>query len=225
MCRLTSAGRSRSVPDDIVRVSYLDLSVTFCLFTEDPERRTRGVRRISGEDLGRWKIGKERLIRDAYENTAGRYRYLLCRLADLTAAIERDAVRFLLDPMSVIGEIPEVREEDRAGEKKEPYTLLNHELFNGSVILLYPDRLAVFADRLKTDLILLPSSVNELICLGWSEEIDCEKLRKIVRSINRTCVSDEDFLSDSLYRYCREKNCVEVIPAHSAAGRRVKEQE
>ena len=204
------------MPENIVSISYLDLSVIFCIFPDHPERRDRRVFEISREDLGRWGIEQERLVRDAYENTGKRYRYLFRRLSDVTQAIERDADRFLDDPAGVIEEIPAVgeKETETAGE---PYTLVNREMFNGSVILMYPDKLAGFAEQLGTDLILLPSSVNELVCLGWAEDLDFRKLRKIVMSINRTCVSEEDVLSDSLYRYIRRENRVEILYAGGEA--------
>lgn len=210
LCRLVSAERRQSMPENIVSITCLDLSVIFCLFPDDPESRGRRVFEISEEDLRRWGIERARLIRDAYENTGKRYRYLFRRLADVTEAIEKNTERFLCDPVSVIEGIPEI-EEAEGKKSEEPYTLINSELFNGSVILLYPDRLAEFAEKLGRDLILLPSSVNELVCLGWTENLDLERLQSIVMSVNRTCVSEEDVLSDSLYRYIRRENRVEII--------------
>ena len=91
------------------------------------------------------------------------------------------------------------------------YTLINQELFNGSVVLLFPDQLKVFAEQTGTDLILLPSSVNELICLEKSADLDYGRLRNIVMSVNRTCVCEDEILSDQLYQYVRSENRVKQM--------------
>lgn len=276
LCRLVNAEKRRPASEDVVSVSYLDLSVRFCIFAEDSGDRERGVFEISDRDLKRWGIGRERLMRDAYENTRRRYRYIFRELAGVTEAIERDAERFFCDPVGVIEAVPEVSrasgasetpekpeasgtpgasgapekpevsgasgasempekpevsgtqgasetpevseksERMREGRRTGVYTIVNQELFNGAVILLFPDELSVFAERTGTDLVLLPSSVNELVCLESRKGIDYGRLQNIVSSINRTCVRDEDILSDRLYRYLRSENRVELIPVCGA---------
>ena len=251
LCRLVNAEKRRPASEDVVSVSYLDLSVRFCIFAEDSGDRERGVFEISDRDLKRWGIGRERLMRDAYENTRRRYRYIFRELAGVTEAIERDAERFFCDPVGVIEAVPEVSrasgaseapekpeasgtqgasgapekpevseksERMREGRRTGVYTIVNQELFNGAVILLFPDELSVFAERTGTDLVLLPSSVNELVCLESREGIDYGRLQNIVSSINRTCVRDEDILSDRLYRYLRSENRVELIHVCAADG-------
>lgn len=235
LCRLVNAEKHWPASEDVVSVSYLDLSVRFCIFAEDSGDRERGVFEISDRDLKRWGIGRERLMRDAYENTRRRYRYIFRELSGVTEAIERDAERFFCDPVGVIEAVPEVpgtqgaseapevsekSERMREGRRTGVYTIVNQELFNGAVILLFPDELSVFAERTGTDLVLLPSSVNELVCLESREGIDYGRLQNIVSSINRTCVRDEDILSDRLYRYLRSENRVELIPVCGADGGR-----
>lgn len=91
------------------------------------------------------------------------------------------------------------------------YTLVNQEFFNGAVILLFPDLLEEFARYVKADLVILPSSVEELICLIRTKNMNYGRLRGIVRTINGTCVGINEKLSDNLYLYRRGEKRIEII--------------
>ncbi len=211
LCRLVSAERSENLPEEVVRVPYLDLSVVFCVFPEEWEYGIQRGFKITYEMLQGWKISEEKMRRDAYENTKRRYRYIFRDLNLVTEALSAHADRFLTDPAGVIESVP-MRSDSRKEEKSmRMYTLVNQELCNGSVILLFPDQLKVFAEQIQTDLIILPSSVNELICLEKNDDLDYGKLRSIVMSVNQTCVSEEEILSDQLYQYIREENRVKLL--------------
>ena len=211
LCRLVSAERSGQLPENVVYVSYLDLSVIFCVFLEGPERGMMREFKITREMLQRWDISTEQVIRDAFDNTRRRYRYIFRDLGLVTEAVSEQADRFFIDPAGVIESVPEGVSGREGGGLSGMYTLVNQELFNGSVILLFPDQLKVFAEQTGTDLVLLPSSVNELICLEKRDDLDYGRLRSIVMSVNRTCVSEEEILSDQLYQYVRIENRVELL--------------
>ena len=48
---------------------------------------------------------------------------------------------------------------------------------------------------------ILPSSVHELIAIADDGNVSPQMLKDIVRDINRTTLNEQEFLSDSVYRY------------------------
>ena len=79
----------------------------------------------------------------------------------------------------------------------------------GSSTLFYPGMLASIADQLDGNYFILPSSRLELIVLKETESTDPKELQNIVYSINRSdLVSDIDFLSDSVFYYNRQQDCL-----------------
>ncbi|MBS5062662.1 MAG: hypothetical protein KHZ58_02695, partial [Hungatella hathewayi] len=69
-----------------------------------------------------------------------------------------------------------------------------------------------FADLLEQDLLILPSSIHEVLLLPYAEDICMEDLFQMVRHVNQTEVPVEDRLSDEVYRYKRAEDCIIAIP-------------
>jgi hypothetical protein len=87
----------------------------------------------------------------------------------------------------------------------------NETKWQGAGILIKPEVFKDISDRLESDLFILPSSIHELIVVPCGQfDFDTEDLRNMVRSINAEQVEPEDQLSDSVYRYSRERNAVEL---------------
>lgn len=89
------------------------------------------------------------------------------------------------------------------------YILTNQERNFGAAELLRRDILCGIADRLQSDIIILPSSIHELIIIP-DKNGDNEELAKMVKEINSTQVAAEEVLSDHVYRYERENKTVSI---------------
>ena len=70
--------------------------------------------------------------------------------------------------------------------------------------MLRTDLLAEFAKEQDRDLIILPSSVHELLLVPDHGGYDIEALRDMVREINREVVAQEERLSDEIYFFRRD---------------------
>ena len=88
-------------------ISYLDLSVIFCVFPEETERGILREFRITRGMLSEWQISGEQLAKDAIDNTKRRYRYIFRDLNLVTEAVSEQAGRFFIDPAGVIESVPE----------------------------------------------------------------------------------------------------------------------
>lgn len=69
----------------------------------------------------------------------------------------------------------------------------------------------LLAENLHTDLLILPSSVHEVLLLPDDHKQEYDHYRKMVQEVNTTQVDPEEILSFGLYRYDREKAEIQEI--------------
>lgn len=102
----------------------------------------------------------------------------------------------------------EIDEElDFCGDLKHMYVLSNTSGNYGAAVIMYPGLLHDLSEKLGSDLIILPSSLHEVIVLECAElNIRKEDLFAMVGEVNRTVLQSEDILSDNIYHYSASKN-------------------
>ena len=83
----------------------------------------------------------------------------------------------------------------------------------GSGAILYDDKavLKELAGKYDTDLIILPSSVHEVLTVPYTEDVDADYLKDTIKNINDSIVNKKDILSYSAYKYSRDTNSVEIL--------------
>lgn len=91
------------------------------------------------------------------------------------------------------------------------YVLTNKEKMYGAAAMLYSDEIAKLSERLDSDILILPSSVHEVLLLPDNREHQYDFYRHMVEEVNTTQVEAEEILSYSLYRYSRKKAKIEEI--------------
>lgn len=84
------------------------------------------------------------------------------------------------------------------------YVLTNTSGCYGAALIMDKDVLNRIADVFEKNLIILPSSVHELLIIPESKDIEIGYLKETVEAVNRTQVSQEDFLSDNIYLFDRK---------------------
>ncbi len=75
---------------------------------------------------------------------------------------------------------------------------------SGASVILYPDVLRMAAKKLGGDLLVLPSSIHEVIIMRWENGAEYDEITEIVKEINQKEVMPEDVLLDSVCFYCRK---------------------
>lgn len=85
------------------------------------------------------------------------------------------------------------------------YIISNDNNINGAVNILYDDALAQISERVGGDLVVLPSSVHEVICVPVDVS-SVEDLTAMVQSVNAGQVAPEEQLSDNVYMYDAEEH-------------------
>lgn len=90
-------------------------------------------------------------------------------------------------------------------DEVQMYVCSNKSGINGATIMFETKYFRELAEKLESDLYILPSSISEVIAIPISAG-DLESLKEMVKSINGTEVAAEEVLSDTVYKYIREED-------------------
>lgn len=201
--KLVNLSQNEALLADIPFLPYLDLAIVFCLLLPE-EMRPKGADAsynatilIHNEQLSRWNIGPKELLSAARHNTS---RLLPPRLMPMQDLVEKMQASNLLD-------------ESMEGVICPMCVLSNTRQFLGAAVILYQGLLQKCADLLECDLVVLPSSIHEVLLLPYDSPDQLEQFSKVVDEVNETCVEAEEVLSDHAYYYCRSTQQL-----HCAAG-------
>ena len=72
---------------------------------------------------------------------------------------------------------------------------------HGASVFLSDSLMKAASGKFGGEVIILPSSVHEILLMPKSDDFKYENLLEIVHMVNRTEVSEEDFLSNNIYVY------------------------
>ena len=186
MFKLIGYEKNKKMLENMPFRTITDLAVVYFCEVSDPRIGT-GVIMIRNEHIAHWNIDEERLYQDALLNTP--------RLNPVS-------INSLMDTVAEISGISDLEDEDDFGMM----VLSNQNKMFGASAILYPDILQEVADRFECDLIIIPSSVHEVILMPNRHEmgdLELQNLKNIVECVNRESVGLEDILSDNVYRYDR----------------------
>ena len=96
-------------------------------------------------------------------------------------------------------------------EESSLYVLSNRHNVKGAAVILYDGLLKEMSKVLGHDLLILPSSVHEVLVMAYDKTMDFLSIRDMVEHINEVEVPVCDVLSDQIYRYNREKDQVSFL--------------
>ncbi len=183
--RLVSRDSNRELLKEVPWMPFLDLAVIFYIYlgVRDDQHISSIVKNSQAK---LWRKTPDDLMRLALINTPRLYPHHLSRLEQLLFGWDDDELLHFPD-----ASIPPL------------YLLTNASGINGAACLLYEDIIKNFADTLCSDLIILPSSIHEVLIVPDSHETPYEMYRRMVRSVNAEDVPTEDILSDQIYLYRR----------------------
>ena len=193
---------------DTVSFPFQDLSIIFYLFLQQSPigQMTALVRR---RHMELWKTTPEELLALAEKNTPLLLPPELKNMDEIMDAVAREHMGDDYYPGVIDTLFP-----DHAYSPL--YVLSNTTGLHGACVMLYPDVLKNFADRLDRDLVILPSSIHEVLLLPYDDNVTFSGLSDMVAEINQTAVSLEDRLSNHVYFYSRTAD--EIILAQDSAS-------
>jgi hypothetical protein len=85
------------------------------------------------------------------------------------------------------------------------YVLTNESATNGATAICNDKKMREIAEMLDSDLIVLPSSIHEVIIMPKDDSLDIDSLIQMVQDINGSEVAADEILSNNVYVYSRER--------------------
>ena len=193
--KLINYEKNKELLEDVPHLIFLDLAIVFYAVVEMPEYGY-GTILIHNEHLAIWNITKEQLVKMARENAP---KILPCHVTSMSELIKKvaagdDIYRHIED-----SGMPSL------------YILSNTNGTLGAAVMLYPRVLADFATACGSDLVILPSSVHEVILSPARDMDDMDRLNEMVCEVNKTQLRQEEILADHVYYYDRRNDEI-IIP-------------
>lgn len=188
--KLVSLEKNRRLLEKLPYYRWHDLAIIFYYAMEE-EKVGKASITIHYHHLEMWEQSVDTLYRVAQKNMRKGMPELLVSMKDLLA--EMAGLQ--------LGE----------GMNIPMYVLTNQEKVYGAAALLYSEKMKELADMWRCDLLILPSSIHEVLLLPDDGKNEYSFYRQMVEDVNTTQVEPEEVLSYSLYRYRRETEQIEEI--------------
>lgn len=197
--RVINKEKNRSFLEDVPYREFADLAVVYYILIGNNECG-QFTALIHNSQINIWKVTEEELYKVAYENTP--------KLLPMTLQTMGEVIREMCE--KVCGNFTEEREES-FDDEMPLYILTNRKKTYGAAVMLYPDAMKLAAERIGSNLVILPSSLHEVLLLPYDKDEDPEMLREMVRSVNVSEVPEEDILSDNVYFYEVQTDKIKVL--------------
>lgn len=188
--KLVNYDKNRELLREIPHFQWYDLAVVFYYAMEEEILGNASIL-IRNSHLAMWEKTAEELRQEAESN------------------MRRGMPELLIPMCRLVEEVTGEKTEE--AETIPMYVLTNRLKLNGASAMLYSEKLRELADELRTDLLILPSSVHEVLLLPDDGKEEYDFYRRMVEEVNTTQVDPEEVLSGQLYRYSREKEKIEEI--------------
>ena len=200
-CKLVNAERNAELLTDAPHVLIEDLAMVFYILATRDEFGT-GTITVRNNILKMWDITTDQLYQLALENTQRLFRGRVSSMLNVMTEILADK----LDEESS-SEFFDMMADDMAIPM---FVATNTSKLNGAVVMLYDNLMKKFAEKVGGSFYILPSSVHETLFIPCSDDMDIEYLRDMVRTVNATEVSEEEYLSDNVYLYDADTDSFEI---------------
>lgn len=202
--KLINYEQNKKLLETVPHMQYLDLAIVFSYVFENPEREFSSIL-INDSLLSNWNVSKEDLYKQALINSPN---ILPHTYSSLLSTIKK---------MDTFDELPEFEEDEciipdpSADCGQCMFVLTNTARINGAACIFYKGLLNEISNMHKTDLIIIPSSIHEVIIIPKIGELKRDFINKMIQDVNVTHLKDEDVLSDHAYLYSHSRRKIESI--------------
>ena len=196
--KVVSCDKNYKFLEDKPYIRKNDLAIIFGVLEGSYEDRIASIT-INNNHLELWDVKLIDIVEYAMKNTPKLFPVKFKAMQDI-----------LLELMGGVNVMPGLDLESNS--ENAMYVLTNTNGINGASVIFYKDILNRIAGLLDTDkLVILPSSIHEVILIKYNDCFEPEELREMVASINATEVPAEEILSDRVYIYDREVDDVLIL--------------
>ena len=187
--RVINKEKNKLLLENVPSLTRLDLALV-AYYSVDIGGEDDTVVMVRNEDIRRWKIEENVVLQKAVQNTARRDEVRLSSLSEMMKAM-----------------LPEEEEIPDPGL----YVLSNEQASYGAGLIFLPGVPARISDVFRTDLMIIPSSVHEVLICPMADLSHAGRFGALVREVNQTQVPPQDILSDHVYGYFRESGTLKIL--------------
>lgn len=190
--RLINTQRNSLILGKIPHRDFIDLSVVYyCCVSAGNGGEVAAVP-VQNAHMKHWGIDEEGLYRLASDNIKRIFPTVIIKMSDFLDGLFYGGTNGSEGFGACL--------DDKDNMDSHMYVVSNVKRVFGAAGMLDLEAMRDFAQK-NGAFYIIPSSVHEILFVPESVGIGKEKLIEIVRDVNETQISFEEFLSDSLYRY------------------------
>ena len=172
--------------------SFLDMEVVYqVIFSWNSEQLTSCI--VTNTIMNAWKVDEQTLFEHAFVNTKTIFQPCI-------SSLDRMLEELAGEPVTV-----------QCASEEHLYIATNSIELNGAAVILYNQVLQFFAQKIRDDFYILPSSTHEVLFLPAGTGIEEKDILRMVREINRVEIEEEEVLSDNIYYYNMDTGLIDTI--------------
>lgn len=193
-CKLVNQKANLKMLEKVPYIPFLDLAIIFYIEIDKTEEGQMGIT-INNRIMESWGIDSQQLYQDTMYH------------------MEKCAPQRLENLNDIMRELFKNTKEDEEQELFQMLLMkceediglycLNNSTGFGAASLLYGDCITKFSEKINSDVLILPSSIHEVLLMADDGSRDKDELLDMVKSVNQNEVPREEMLSNSIYRYDR----------------------
>lgn len=176
--------------NNVPHTNHEDLALIYKVLVSNEVDGTATIT-IRNDHLGLWNMTTEEIHELAMKNTR--------ELLPVTVQSMNEVMREMFSKDGMDEEMMDAMFQDLAADL-QMYVITNTSRVNGAASIFYEDVLTALAEKVGSDLYILPSSIHE--CIAVSCKVDTpEAMAAMVSEINEGQVLKEEQLSDHVYYF------------------------
>ena len=200
--RLVNYGANSGELEGMPHRKFLDLAITYYLDMQAAIAGRNGAGAITNALMDIWGVSEDELYRLGMERLHSKNAVQATDIFDLI----RNAAQEEQDTETVEA----IAELQRDQNRPKMYVVTNKGRFYGANCLLNTSFLQEMAENSGCSLMVYPSSVHELVILPQKNGYENRMGTKDIQEINYQHLPKDEWLSNSIYRYDREKREVSI---------------
>jgi hypothetical protein len=187
--RLINYAKNRRILEKCPHERIKDLAVVYHYIVSNDAKEGIATVRIEYENMGFFNLDMDTIRQNALKNTERLFPPTFEKLEHILRGFleRRFGMKEFYEP-NVLDAIP-------------MYVLTSSAGVNGASCILYKGILERIRKSLNSDFYIIPSSINEVLIVPDSQNMDREQLNEMLRSVNREEVPEMEILSDNVYHY------------------------
>lgn len=193
--RLINYSRNKALLEEVPHKRFLDLALIYYVMVHD-EKLGKGAVMVRNDMLSCYPITLQELDEAALANTRSLLPADFLRITDLLREFGEKSGADSYADISL----------EEESEQSILYVLTNKSRQFGAFYMTDSEVLSGICEMLDTDLYVLPSSVHECMVVPADQWSDTESLACMVRDINHSQVSEDEYLADTVYLFRRTEN-------------------